>query len=79
MTTQITIRLPDDQVAFIDERVQAGDAPSRAAVVSATVAAAQRQAAIQHDVEILRNLGNPDPYGLADLAQYSATRPLDID
>ncbi len=34
MSTQITVRIPDELVAFADAQVTAGDARSRAAVVA---------------------------------------------
>ena len=69
MATQITIRLPDDEVAFIDTEVASGDAGSRAAVVSRALRREMRRAANAHDIAIM--LKQPDT-DLDDLAAHNA-------
>lgn len=69
MTTQITVRLPDDEVEFIDTEVAAGAAASRAAVVSRALRREMRRAANARDIAIM--LKRPD-VDLDDLAAYNA-------
>lgn len=69
MTTQITVRLPDDEVAFIDTEVASGDAASRAAVVSRALRREMRRAANARDIAII--LKRPDA-DLDDLAAHNA-------
>jgi mRNA interferase MazF len=61
MSTQITIRLPDEQVSFIDEMIKRGQATSRAAVVDRALEHEQRRLAAERDIEILAaTAGEPD-------------------
>ncbi len=79
-TTQITVRLPDDEVTFIDSLIEAGRAASRAAVVSGAIRREQRRQAAIRDLEILTaTAGEPDPDDLDGLAAWGAALPLDID
>lgn len=57
MSTQIAVRLPDDMVAFLDQAVAEGTAPSRAAVVAGAVEREMRRLAAERDAEILREGG----------------------
>lgn len=72
MTVQIAVRLPDDLVAFVDERVGAGLEPSRAAVVTRALERERRRAIATRDAEILAASG-PDP-DLDGLAEFAARR-----
>ncbi|WP_029290811.1 YlcI/YnfO family protein [Cellulomonas sp. HZM] len=76
MTTQITVRLPDELVAFADRLVAAGRARSRAAVVEAALAHELRRAIAERDVSILTN--QPVDADLDDLAAW-ARRSLSMD
>jgi hypothetical protein len=69
MSKQITVRLPDDLVAFVDELVASGVARSRAAVVWKALERERRRTVVARDVEILTHSG-PDP-DLARLAEYA--------
>jgi Arc/MetJ-type ribon-helix-helix transcriptional regulator len=75
MSKQIAVRLSDDLVAFVDEVVGSGRAPSRAAVVTRALEREQRRATAVRDVEILAATG-PDP-DLAGLAVFAAGVRLD--
>jgi Arc/MetJ-type ribon-helix-helix transcriptional regulator len=77
MTIQIAVRLPDDIVAFIDEQVSSGAAPSRAAVVARALEHERRREAAQRDAAIYAANATPD--GLDDLATWAATQPSDLD
>jgi Arc/MetJ-type ribon-helix-helix transcriptional regulator len=48
MSTQIAVRLPDEIVAFIDQKVGAKHAPSRAAVVVRALERERRRQLRQH-------------------------------
>ena len=71
MTSQITVRLPTELVAFIDQRVRLGAARSRAAVVADALARARREEIAARDVEILTE-GAGDDDELDSLAAYGA-------
>jgi len=60
MTTQITVRLPDEQVSYIDQLVQNGDATSRAAAISRALKREQRRRQAEQDVLKMIAAG-PDP------------------
>ena len=78
MSKQLTIRLADDLVAFIDRCVEDGKAPSRAAVVSAAIDRERRRAIAERDVSILAQAAGGDDLG--DLAAYASRMDLaDLD
>lgn len=70
MSTQIAVRLPDDLVAFLDEAVRRGDAPSRAAIVVRALERERRRRAAEDDVARLREVGAADD--LDDLVTWTA-------
>jgi len=76
MTIQIAVRLPDDIVAFVDEQVTSGAAPSRAAVVTRALEHERRRDAAERDAAIYAAAGAGD---LDELAKWTASRPMDID
>jgi len=67
-TVQIAIQLPDDMVAFLDKSVAAGNAPSRAALVTRALEREMRRQAAEHDATILREQGTAD---LDELVNWS--------
>jgi Arc/MetJ-type ribon-helix-helix transcriptional regulator len=69
MTRQVTVRLPEELVAFIDRRVASGKAGSRAVVVAAAVERERRREIAERDAMILATAGPDD---LDDLARYGA-------
>ena len=75
MSRQVTVRLPDDLVEFIDQRVEHGEATSRAAVVAAAVERERRREIAERDAAILAGvLGEDD---LDDMAVFAARIRLD--
>lgn len=72
MGKQIAVRLADDLVAFVDERVGLGADRSRAAVVTRALERERRRAIAERDAEILARTG-ADPE-LAGLAEHEAGR-----
>lgn len=70
MSKQLTVRLADDLVEFIDRRVRAGSAPSRAAVIASALELERRRAIARRDAAILAGIATPDD--LDDLAAYAA-------
>ncbi|OMH25138.1 hypothetical protein BKD30_06645 [Tersicoccus phoenicis] len=60
MSTQIAVRLPDDVVAFLDRTVAAGEAPSRAALVTSAVEREMRRRLAEQDARILSESGTAD-------------------
>lgn len=75
MSTQIAVRLPDEMVTFIDAAVARGEAPSRAAIVSAAVEREMRRMAGEADAALLREQGTADD--LDELVHWTAHN-LDI-
>ncbi len=76
MTVQVTVRLPDDVAAFIDETVAAG-AGSRAAIIAAAVRRERRRQAEARDARIYaQQHADADADALAAYVQPLA---LDID
>ncbi|HEY8883039.1 MAG TPA: ribbon-helix-helix domain-containing protein [Dermatophilaceae bacterium] len=60
MSTQIAVRLPDAQVAFLDREVSQGYARSRAELVSKALRRLERERLAAHDLEvIIASGGNP--------------------
>ncbi|HZX02365.1 ribbon-helix-helix domain-containing protein [Kribbella sp.] len=77
MSTQITVRLPDDLVNFMDELVATDKATSRASVVARAVERERRRELAVRDAAILsKHGGYPDLEGLAPAAAGTA---LDLD
>jgi Arc/MetJ-type ribon-helix-helix transcriptional regulator len=75
MSTQITVRLPEELVEFVDQEVRENLARSRAQVVSRALDRERRRRAQERDVAILRESG-PAP-DLDALARWAAAVPLD--
>jgi len=77
MTIQIAVRLPDDIVAFVDEQVSSGAAPSRAAVVARALERERRREAAERDAAIYA--ANAESDDLHELAAWATSRPMDLD
>jgi Arc/MetJ-type ribon-helix-helix transcriptional regulator len=77
MTVQITVRLPDDLVAFVDAEVARGDVSSRADAVARALVRERRRRTALADVAILR--GSPGDPELDGLAEYTAAHPVALD
>jgi Arc/MetJ-type ribon-helix-helix transcriptional regulator len=60
MSKQITVRLPDDLVEFVDEAVRSGRASSRTAMIVQALERERRRAVAERDVEILTRT-DPEP------------------
>ncbi len=75
MSKQIAVRLSDDLVQFVDDIVQGGQQPSRAAVVARALERERRRVVAARDAEILAATG-PDPV-LDGLAEHTARIPID--
>lgn len=74
MTVQIAVRLPDDVVGFLDEAVAAGDAPSRASLVTEALEREMRRRAAERDAELLREKGADDD--LDGLVAWTGAQPM---
>jgi Arc/MetJ-type ribon-helix-helix transcriptional regulator len=83
VTMQITVRLPDDMVEFVDQQVAEGQAPSRASVVERALGREIRRQLAARDAAILaRAAAGPDgldPDDLDGLAGYAAGLPMEIE
>jgi Arc/MetJ-type ribon-helix-helix transcriptional regulator len=77
MSTQITVRLPDELVAFADQQVESGAALSRAQVVSRALLREQRRVLAVHDAEIYAR-HDEDPE-LAGLTEHATANLPDLD
>ena len=76
MTVQITVRLPDDLVEFVDTEVADGTAVSRADAVAKALVRERRRRVALADVAILRRGADDD---LDRLAAWAADQPVDLD
>ena len=75
MTIQITVRLPDDRVHYIDRLVAEGRAKSRAAALDRLI----RDAQDERDLRIIEAAGpDPDLEGLLEWAEANQAYP-DVD
>jgi Arc/MetJ-type ribon-helix-helix transcriptional regulator len=72
MTIQITIRLPDDAVEFLDEQVRAGRASSRAQAVAREIKRAQRRLRAEQDIPAL--LASQPDEEMNALAEFASTK-----
>ncbi len=72
MSTQIAVRLPDEMVAFLDDLVASGKAPSRAALVVSALEREMRRQAAEQDAQILREHGPADD--LDAVVQWTVAR-----
>lgn len=77
MSTQITVRLPDDLVQFVDDEVKRGGPASRAAVVSRALERERRRRIAERDAAILADGVQEDD--LSELAEFSVHVALDVD
>jgi len=75
MSRQLTVRLPDELVEFIDQRVKQGEASSRAGVVAAAVDKERRRDIAARDAAILARAAGGDD--LDDLAAFAAGSLMD--
>ncbi len=76
MPTQITVRLPDELVTFVDAEVARGAVSSRAdAVTKALMRERRRQTVLAH-VAILRQRAND--FDLDELAEHDAAHPVTL-
>ena len=71
MSRQLTVRLPDDLVAFIDARIERGHASSRAAVVAAAIERERRREIAERDATILAGANNVDDDEFGALAVFA--------
>jgi Arc/MetJ-type ribon-helix-helix transcriptional regulator len=74
MSKQLTVRLPDELVDFIDRRVVQG-ATSRAAVIAAAVERERRREVAERDAKILAQVGKDDDFDA--LAAFAGSTRLD--
>jgi len=61
MSTQIAVRLPDAQVAFLDREISQGHAHSRAELVSKALRRMERERVAARDLQIIIDSGG-NPY-----------------
>lgn len=78
MSTQIAVRLPDHLVAFLDQRIAAGE-KSRASVVAKALMRYERQLSAERDAQIYRTQGDEDPELDAWLKHTWDDLDLDLD
>jgi len=78
MSKQITVRLPDELVDFMDQLVAADKASSRATVVARAMERERRRELAARDLAILTEHGGYDDLdGLATAASGTALSDLD--
>ena len=82
MTMQITVRLPDELVAFVDAEVARGSVTSRAEAVAGALTRERRRRRALQDVAILQAEGATSPAAgdeMDELACHTATHPVPLD
>jgi Arc/MetJ-type ribon-helix-helix transcriptional regulator len=78
MSKQITVRLPDELVAFMDQLVGENKAASRASVVARAMERERRRELAARDLALLSEHGDyPDLDGLAGAAAGTVLTDLD--
>ena len=78
MTVQITVRLPDDQVDFLDAQVSSGQAVSRAAAIARALRREQRRSRAEEDLQTVLGAGaDPDLTALQDWAAHRSYPDFD--
>lgn len=77
MSKQIAVRLPDDLVAFVDDLVGDGEAPSRAFVVTRALERERRRTVAARDAAILAKADADDD--MDALARHAAIGDLGLD
>ena len=78
MSKQITVRLPDELVEFMDRLVDDHKAPSRASVVARAMERERRRELAERDLAILTEHGEYDDLdGLAAAASGTVLSDLD--
>ncbi|HEX6513763.1 MAG TPA: ribbon-helix-helix domain-containing protein [Chloroflexota bacterium] len=76
MTKQVTVRLPEDLVQFVDSTVERGEAGSRAEVLAGALERERRRRIAERDAEILSQVADDDD-AFDELAAFAAETPLD--
>lgn len=76
MSTQITVRLPDDVVAYLDDEVSSDRASSRAALVLRALERERRRQVAGRDAEILAQASSGDDLG--SLAEHAEALPVGL-
>lgn len=79
MTKQLSIQLPDDLVAFLDEQKESGQAKSRNATIAKALRRERRRALAERDAAIYAAHRGDDPDDLGALARYASKTKLDVD
>lgn len=79
MSIQIAVRLPDEQVAYIDSQVAAGRASSRADLITKLLVRERRRQRALDDIETMRTSGYAGNPGLAHIARATSGRALELD
>jgi Arc/MetJ-type ribon-helix-helix transcriptional regulator len=77
MTTQITVRIPDDLVEFLDSQVAAGAASSRASLVAQAIERERRHRVALQDAEIYARIADDADLAAFTRAATASSAPLD--
>lgn len=77
MTVQMTLRIPDDLAAFVDQQVTDGGVANRTAVVAAALHNEMRRLANERDAEIYAT--TPADADLDAFVGYTAAHPVEFD
>lgn len=76
MSTQMTVRIPDDLATFVDNQVAAGAVASRAEAIAVALRHEQRRLAAQRDAAIYAAAGSDTDMNA--LAAWTAEQPMDV-
>jgi Arc/MetJ-type ribon-helix-helix transcriptional regulator len=76
VSTQIAIRLPDDLVEQLDDRVRQGAAANRTELIRVLLAREMRRDDVEAEVAVLAQRWD-DPDDLAGLAAWASRQPME--
>ncbi len=77
MTIQIAVRLPDELVTYVDQQVQSGLVPSRAAAVSRALERERRREIAERDAAIYLARGEVEEF--KPMVTHLSGSHLDLD
>jgi Arc/MetJ-type ribon-helix-helix transcriptional regulator len=82
MSVQMTVRIPDRLAKYVDDRVEAGEAASRAEMITRALNALIQREEREHEMALVDGLNDkgeslyPD---LDGLAEWGASQPMGVE
>jgi Arc/MetJ-type ribon-helix-helix transcriptional regulator len=82
MSVQMTVRIPDNLARYVDDRVEAGAASSRAEFIAHALDELMRQEEREREIALVDELNARDESLYPDLdglAEWGTHQPMDLD